>query len=330
MENLIRQPKVKVFINGKNVTRELSDFISEVVYTDSIEEKAKDELQLTLSNLDRRFLKDWAIEENTQIDASIVANGQEFRLGTFFVGDSFALREKGSVLTISATSQSYEDLKAFKVVRNESHENTTLKDLVSQIIAKCSKKSFVDAPEVPLTRVDIVNETYEQFLKRIARDYNCKFFVRAGTVVFARNLPTKEWDIVPYLINDDIRFKPKKEAVKAVEMEYYKPGSKETLVYREENPEVKEGKTIKLYGIAHNLKEAQEKVRAVLEKSKSELKAEATFTIYGQPINAGDFVVLPEELYGFLGGRYQAVKVVHSISKESGWRTKITVRKGGG
>ena len=329
MENLIRQPKIKVFINGKNVTRELSDFILEVIYTDSIEEKAKDELQLTLSNPDRRFLKEWAIEENSQIKASIIANGQEFHLGIFYVGDSFTLREKGSVLTISATSQNYEDLKAFKVVRNESYENISLKDLVSQIIARCSKKSFVDAPEVPLTRIDIVNETYEQFLKRIAREYNCKFFIRAGTVVFARNLPTREWDITPYLVNDDIRFKPKKEAVKVVLMEYYKPGSKETLVYREENPEVKGGKTIKLYGIAHNLKEAQEKVKAVLKKSKAELKAEATFTIYGQPINAGDCIVLPEELYGFIAGKYQAIKVVHSISKENGWRTKITVRKGG-
>jgi len=328
MENLIRQPKVKVFINNKDVTRELSDFILEVVYTDSIEEKAKDELQLTLSNLDRRFLKEWAIEEDSKIDASIVADSQEFRLGTFYVGDSFTLREKGSVLTISATSQSYEDLKAFKVVRNESYENITLRELVSQIISKCSKKSFVDAPEVPLTRVDIVNETYEQFLKRLARDYNCKFFIRAGTVVFAKDLPTKEWNITPYLINDDIRFKPKKEAVRAVEMEYYKPASKETLIYREENPDVRGGKTVKLYGIAHNLKEAQEKVRAVL-KSRSELKAEATFTIYGQPINAGDYIVLPEKLYGFIAGKYQAVKVVHSISKENGWRTKITVRKGG-
>ena len=42
MDNLIRQPKIKVFINNKDVTRELSDFILEVVYTDSIEEKAKD------------------------------------------------------------------------------------------------------------------------------------------------------------------------------------------------------------------------------------------------------------------------------------------------
>jgi hypothetical protein len=308
MESLIRQLKIRVFINNKDVTRELSNFILEVLYTDSIEEKAKDELQLTLSNLDRRFLKDWAIEENSRIDASIIADGQVFRLGTFYVGDSFTLREKGSVLTISATSQSYEDLKAFKVVRNESYENITLKDLVLQIISKCSKKSFVDAPEIPLTRIDIVNETYEQFLKRLARDYNCKFFIRAGTVVFARNLPTREWDITPYLVNDDIRFKPKKEAVKAVEMEYYKPGSKETLIYREENPEVKEGRTIKIWGIAHNLKEAQEKVRATLEKSKSELKAEATFTIYGQPINAGDYVVLPEELYGFIGGKYQGIQ----------------------
>ena len=326
----IRQPKIKLFINDKDATRDISNFILEIVYTDSIEEKAKDELQITLANHDRRFLKDWAIQTNSKVEASIIYNDKEFTLGTFYVGDDFTCKSKGSILTVKATSQSLEDLDNFKKIRNEGYENIHLKDLVQQIINKCSKKSIVETPDVFIERIDIANQSYEQFLKQLANKYNCRFFIRSGVVVFSNKLQTQELDLTNYLIDDQIRFKAKKEAVKFVEMLYYKPNSKQVQLYKEEVPGAKEGKTIRIQDIAHNLNEAKEKVKAYIQKIKTELKAEGTFTIYGQPVNAGDKVITPKDRYGFLGGTYEAQKVVHSIKKDEGWKTNITIKYIGG
>ena len=331
----IRQPKIKLFINDKDATRDISDFILEVVYTDSIEEKAKDELQITLENDKRRFLKDWAIQTNSKVEAWIIYNDKdgslkEFTLGTFYVGDDFTCRAKGSILTVKATSQSLEDLDNFKKIRNEGYENIYLNDLVQQIINKCSKKSIVDTPDVFIERIDIANQSYEQFLKQLAKKYNCRFFIRSGVVVFSNKLQTQELDLTNYLIDDQIRFKAKKEAVKAVEMLYYKPNSKQAQLYREEVPDVKEGKTVRIQDIAHNLQEAKEKVKAYIQRIKTDLRAEGTFTIYGQPVNAGDKVIIPEDRYGFLGGIYESQKVIHSIKKDEGWKTNITIKYIGG
>jgi len=331
----IRQPKIKLFINDKDATRDISDFILEVVYTDSIEEKAKDELQITLANKDRRFLKDWAIQTNSKVEAFIIYNDKdgslkEFTLGTFYVGDDFSCKVKGSILTIKTTSQALEDLDNFKKVRNEGYENIKLNELVQQIINKCSKKSIVETPDVLIERIDIVNQSYEQFLKALAKKYNCRFFIRSGVVVFSNNLNTQEIDLTDYLVDDQIRFKAKKEAVKFVEMLYYKPNSKQVQLYKEKVPGAKEGKTVRIQDIAHNLNEAKEKVKAYIQKIKTNLRAEGTFTIYGQPVNAGDKVIVPEERYGFLGGTYEAQKVVHSIKKDEGWKTNITIKYIGG
>ena len=262
----MRRVKYKILINNKDATRDISDFVSELVYTDSIEEKAKEELNLIIHNPeDRRFLKDWYIDEGSEIEASIIYtennNASEFYLGNFEVGDDLTARQKGAIISLKATSQSYKDLKELKRKRNEAYENLTLKELVSKIIHKCEKDALISVPDITLDRIDIVNQSYEQFLKELAQRYDCHFFIRKNIIVFSNNLePTNEIDVSDYIISDNIKIPKgsKSGAIKKVIVEYYKPNSRETQLYTYINPDVKEGKTIRLYDIAHNLEEAKE------------------------------------------------------------------------
>lgn len=329
-----RQTQVKIVLDKKDITQELSDFIIEIVYTDSIEEKAKDELQLTISNPDRRFLK-YPLPVGGKLKASVIYNNtsgkqEEFFLGTFFIGDEFTAKTEGSILTLKATSQSHQDLDALKSIRNEAYENITLKDLVTTIINKAQKNPLVDVPEINIKRIDITNQSYENFLKQLAKKYGCRFFIRSKTIVFTKELKSREINLTSYLIDDQIRYKAKQEVgVKFVEMLYYEPNSKYAQLYREAVPGVNQGKTVRIQDIARNIQEAREKVRAYMKNLKTSAQAEGTFTIYGQPVNAGDTLIVPKEKYGFLGGKYTIVKAVHSIKKDEGWKTNLEIKIGG-
>jgi len=338
----MRRVKYKILMNGKNATKDISDFVSELVYTDSIEEKAKEELNLIIHNPDdRRFLKDWYIDEGTEIEASIIYKegnkNKEFYLGKFITGDDITARQKGAILSVKATSQSYEDLKELKRKRNEAYENIKLSDLVSKIIHKCNKNAFINVPDIILNRIDIVNQTYEQFLKQLARRYDCHFFIRKNTIVFSADLPpTNQIDISSYIIDDNVKptknTNTKSGSIKKVIVEYYKPNSKKTQFYVWENPEVKSGKEIRVYGIAHNLQEAREWAKRYASKKSKEGNKQSgnNLVIYGLPINAGDIVILPEKYYGKLAGKYKAVKIQHSVKKEEGWKTNLTIEYTGG
>jgi len=333
----MRRIKYKILINNKDATRDISDFVSELVYTDSIEEKAKEELNLIIHNPDRRFLKDWYIDEGSKVEASIIytENGEsEFYLGNFEVGDDLTARQKGAIISLKATSQSYKDLKELKRKRNEAYENLTLKELVSKIIHKCKKDALISVPDITLDRIDIVNQSYEQFLKELAQRYDCHFFIRKNIIVFSNNLePTNEIDVSDYIISDNIKIhKSKSGAIKKVIVEYYKPNSRETQLYTYINPDVKEGKTIRLYDIAHNLEEAKEwaKSQAKQRAKKGNKQQDNSLTIYGLPLNAGDIVVLPEDYYGRLAGKYKIIKIQHSVKKDEGWKSNLTIQYIGG
>ncbi len=326
----IRRTKVVIKWAGKDVSADLAPYLRELTFIDTAEKGAKDELQISLFNKDSRFFDSWYPTSGDILEASLIyfdGIWHSFPLGKFTL-DRLDFKFSPQIINIRALSFISIKRDVLKQKRSKAWENISLKDVVLKIANMSGLKPIVKCPDVFFPRIDIRQESFEQILKRLAKEYNCKFNIKGENLIFSNDLYPMSYTI-NLKANDDIEdgslIVKIRDQVKAVKMDYYDPKLKKTITYTAGDASAIGDTVKKIYGIARSEKEAREKCEKELKRINSET-IEGDLTIIGRPISAGTTITISG--IGKLSGEYQVLRAVHTVSPSSGWSVRLSIKGG--
>ena len=326
---LPRSASIRVSYNGKDITDSIGSIIKSASYTDPASGES-DTLDLTLSDRDQRWIKDWLPEKGAVLTASLSvqnwdADGDTFvqSIGSFTL-DRFSFTGMPLEVTLSGISAPLD--KAFSATeRTKTWEQVTLQQIASDIAGRAGLSVFYDADEITIKAAEQSEQTDSDFLEQMCEKYNiCLKVYDKKLVLFSRK-----------------RYKEKAAAVtfrgfsafESLSWETSLPYTGASLTYtdpdKEEEVTYKTGTDERLLTVsdsADSAADAQLKCEAALEEANHSATT-LTVTVKGLPtVYAGQCAQVTG--CGAMDGKYYIDKVTHSIG--SGFTTDLEMSRIGG
>lgn len=160
-----KRTNVELTYEGKNITKQLSEYIKSFSYKDNI--NTLDEIAVTVFDKDENWLRDWVTLKGDEINANIIVieNGENkvLKCGTFFLDDKeFGKSEftfKAVSVDITSSLKNEEKTKIWS--------KTTLKNIASSI-ASAEKFSFkFTGNDLSIEKAEQKNQSNGGFLQQL-------------------------------------------------------------------------------------------------------------------------------------------------------------------
>jgi len=329
----IRKARISLIYEGKDITKDVEDYVVSLVYTDYAHGKS-DSLEVTFEDRDRLWQSSWFPEKGAKLKAEIVLtnwNGsgtKKLPCGVFTI-DEVELNGPPDRVNVKAVSALV--TTALRLEKHtKAYENTSLRQIANDIAGRHGLQLFFEGEDVQFKRIDQREESDLAFLKRISEANG--FYVKVAEEKLIL-YESKTFDSRPPVLTlkrgesqiKNYRFSSKAfEVYKACEVKYWDAEKKEVLTYRfepEDAPEV--GHVLKINERVESRAEAEKRAKAELrKKNRNELTAE--ITLLGNPsLSAGLNIRL--EGFGVYDGVYAIETARHEVSQ--GYTTTIKLRK---
>jgi phage protein D len=176
---------------------------------------------------------------------------------------------------------------------------------------------------VPLTRLDMRNESTQQFLSRQAAKYQRHFAVKNGRLLFIDPpaIGTLTIDLTNSTIVKAAEFdiSPRKAYAKA-SINYYDSQQKKLITHIQRSTQPGE-RTLTLYDQPSSLADAIKIADAALSQANQKAGGNGAMTVIGQPVDAGMIVRLTNG--GKLPVDWRVDKVVTTIKPGAGWTSRL-------
>lgn len=318
----VKKIKTNLLYNDNNVTKDFSKYIHEIIYKD-FEEDESDELTIMLNDNDKIFQNSWYPEKGAKLTCSIGFENANSTLncGTFTIDENnFYSNVSGDTLEIKALAASIN--KPLRTVRTDYYEKTSLFEIAEKIAERYNLKVIKGFIDVSVDRVNQVNETDLNFLKRISKNYGYMFKITDNFIIFLEidmyNTPcftlTKE-DIKSINFNDTTR-----NIYKECSINYFNPDTKKLCTYTASQDTGTD--TLKIRQKCTSIEQAKLIAEAKL-KDKAltgniTLKEPNTFFMAGVFFNLHGF--------GVFDGTYRIKNSAHRVSND-GWEINGDIEK---
>lgn len=186
----------KVVYNSKNITKDISEHLLSLTYTDKVEGET-DEMELTLEDKDGLWQNEWYPGKGDTIEVNIIDDDKTLPCGVFTV-DEIKLsgsKSDGDVITISNVAASI--TKKMRTKRNTAHENKTLRQLAQAVADRHGLTIQGTIPDVTFGRITQHRKSDLAFLSGIAYQYGIVFNVRGKILIFHKqtDLEKKEHSV---------------------------------------------------------------------------------------------------------------------------------------
>lgn len=323
----IRTPSYRILYQGKDITKDISYLVLSVNYSDNIMGTA-DEISIDLNNKDGRWFNEWMPDLADKINLYIGYEDNLLNCGTFSIDQKIykgfpeALSLKGNSYPLAAT-------KMFQTNKTRVFENTSLQNIVNQIINENNLQPFVKLKEdINIKRIEQQNIPDSKFLEELAKKYDCIVQFMDEKVVFSswqylENIPAKitieKSEIINYSI-DDNNHTLYKEAV----VEYFDKEENKLKTYTFKDPYIKFGETLKVIDKVESLEEAKATARSAL-RANNIITAKISLTLMGDTRLVSGLTI---NLKGFgnYDGKYIVSTAKHTIDY-GGYKTKVELRQ---
>jgi len=325
-ENRLRSYYLYIEVKGRNLYPKIADDVLSVSFTDDAEDKTKSQISLTLADINGKYSKSPILLSQTVVSAGLNVNDPikgkyQFPFGTFTVTQIRGIWKK--TITLVGTSW-IPNRQKLREVKNLHFEGVYLKDLVAQLVKSADFEPVLeDVPDIYFRRIELKNQTTEDFLKDLATKYGLSFFVKGKKVVFGKLAPKRIGLPTDQLLELEYDLNTKRSYSKIV-VEYF--DNEKNKLYRYEYDTGLPGDVYYHTAKVQSEKEAMEVAKGLAKKLNSST-ATLTITLSGFPVYAGSEVKI--SLGGAFDGTYQIQKAVHTIDKEHGWKTKLYCKLSG-
>lgn len=331
--HVVPTPVLIVKYQGKDISGDLAPYLLQCDYVDFLEGES-DSLDLSIEDVDQRWLNDWYPNQGDVLDLMIgYANEPLLPCGEFEIDEIEAegSRGGGDVVRIKALAAGVKN--ATRTRNGKAYDNTTLAGIAA-VIAKKHKLTLQGKIEhIQITRITQVYETDISFLHRISQEYGYSFSIRGKKLCFFKRSELK--DAAPTLVIDrtDVihyRFRDKvKGVVNSATVNYHDPKKKAHRKHTSKDSTAKTNRTsgdeLKLNVRAENAQQAKLKADAALDRHNEDQTA-AELVLYGSVKLVSGVNV---ELTGFgkMNGKYTIFKAPHSFSRSGGYPTTIMLKR---
>lgn len=335
----VPQPAYRLVYNRKDITHDVSVYVTSVSYTDRLSGES-DEIQVDLEDSEGRWRDAWYPGKGDTLTLQMGYAGEAIReCGTFSIDeielsgppDSVSLRGLATSVTVAMRT---------KVSRG--FENTTLAAIAQRIAGKHHLQLQGQIEPLTLDRVTQYDETDLAFLKRLARDYGYLVKVTHTHVIFSsldqlRDVPPTftftRPDISRYSLRDTInriykgaKHRSQNSRTKQVVTYQADGGESTTTVSTATRGKNTSADTLTLSGRSGNQGTAARRTRAALNL-KNQYQKVATLSMAGNiRLRAGHNVTLTG--FGASDGKWLTGSVRHSMTRSGGYTMDVEVARG--
>lgn len=335
----VPQPAYRLVYNQKDITHDVSVYVTSVSYTDRLSGES-DEIQVDLEDSEGRWRDAWYPGKGDTLTLQMGYTGEPLReCGTFSIDeielsgppDSVSLRGLATSVTVAMRT---------KVSRG--FENTTLAAIAQRIAGKHHLQLQGQIEPLTLDRVTQYDETDLAFLKRLARDYGYLVKVTHTHVIFSsldklRDAPPAftftRSDISRYSLRDTIN-----RIYKGAKHRSQNPLTKQVVTYQADGGESTatvsaatrgsntSADTLTLSGRTGNQGIASHRTRAALSL-KNQYQKVASMSMAGNiRLRAGHNITLTG--FGASDGKWLTSSVRHSMTRSGGYSMDVEMARG--
>jgi phage protein D len=170
----------EVLYNNKDISADISQYLLSIRYNDKTGKEA-DELSLTLENVDALWENEWYPEKGAKFSAKLGDKNTMLDCGQFEI-DEIEIAAPPDTVTIRAISAGVTgSLRSSKSV---AHEKTTLSQIVNKVAADNHLTVEGAIQDMYFERITQNRECDLAFLRRLAEKYGFMFSVRGTKLVF--------------------------------------------------------------------------------------------------------------------------------------------------
>ena len=325
-------PDYELIWNGKDLSKELSSYLTSLVFTDR-EEGESDELQFTLDDRDGIWRNEYYPNKGDTVSLKL-----GWKEGVFDPCGSFQIDEVKVVRSTSGSSVTVKALAALiteplRTKNSARYENITLKRLASTIASRGGMTVTGITDNITLPGISQRKQTDLSFLKAVAADYGYVFTIKSAKLVFTKSLTLQARASVARLNPEDFESIEITDAtdltVKAAKHTYWDAEKKRKISYEYQGSAAyTKPDTLKISGYAANPQQSEIKARAAWLKANNGSVTGTLIFAFGVPgILAGNNV----EIIGMgkVSGLYHISNTRHSVAFGSGARLTADVFKVG-
>lgn len=320
---------VEITIAGKNITGDVSPYLSKITYTDRVEDES-DDISLTFEDTAARWQKPWYPQQGDSLTVRLGTAGDMLDCGLFeidqiefeFPPDTLQVKAIGAAIT-----------KSLRTKNSKAFEKQSLKKIAQYFADKHGLELTGNMGE--LAKIQIDRKTQDKqtdmaFLSKLAKEYGLIFSVHGQQLVF---MTADELEGRPAVLTLDktqmskARFQDKTSQVYAAATVSTRNARSNAVKKWQIKPSGDPAKkdTLIVGGRAENESQAQAKAKGALQDKNKE-KITGSISVPGNTkLVAGVNVELTG--VGEFSGKWHITQSTHSVDAGSGYTTDITVRK---
>lgn len=332
-----RRAELVITYNGKNISRELAESLTDFTYTDAAP-GSLDDLQISLEDRGRKWQTVWSPAEGDRIKAEIKVTNwgkagetRRFPCGTFEV-DAIDFDGPPDKVSIQAVSLPV-DSEARQEKRSKAWEKVTLKTIAADIAKRAKLKLRYDVKVNPkYDRLDQSDQSDLAFLNETAIKEGIAVKITAGQLVLFDEKEFEKKPPVLSVIRDQSDVSSYKfawstayAAYRACEVSYTSSKTKKTTKAFYSPPGApKNGPVLKIKEQAENQAEALRMAEKSLREKNKEA-GKASISLAGD-IRLASGVTITVKGWGRFDGKYLVESANHNIGS-GGYTTDIEIRK---
>jgi uncharacterized protein len=327
----VHAPQWILTYSGVNISADVSQMVVAIRYVDRLD-GASGELELELEDSTKQWQGAWYPMLGDIVSLQIGYSGELLLDCGEFQIDELELDGPPDVMRLRCLAAYI--TSAMRTANTVAYESMGIVEIAGQIARKYGlalvTASSESESDVVFARVTQRRQMDLEFLKRLAREHNFDFTVRAGQLVFYER-PALE-SVAPAAVitrSDTIRFSFRNRARRiydAAEFSYFDPDTKELITQSvaADQPS-SSGDTLKIVARCETPRQAQVKAEASLHLHNMMLVDASIEGPGNAALVAGSNVQLSG--WGALDGKYLVETAKHHLARATGYRTSIAARR---
>jgi uncharacterized protein len=327
----VPSPQWILTYSGVNISADVSRMVVAIRYVDRLD-GASGELELELEDSTKLWQGSWYPTLGDVVSLQIGYGGQLLLDCGEFQIDELELDGPPDVMRLRCLAAYI--TTAMRTANTVAYENVGIVEIAQQIATKYGlvlvTASSESESDVLFARVTQRRQMDLEFLKRLAREHNFDFTVRAGQLVFYERAALESVAATVVIVRSDtIRFSFRNRARRvygAAEFSYFDPDTKELITQSVSASETSPtGDTLKIVARCENAQQAQIRAEAALHLHDMVLVDVSIEGPGNAALVAGSNVQLSG--WGVLDGKYLIETAKHHLARATGYRTSIAARR---
>jgi len=327
----VRSPNWILTYLGVNITADVSQMVLAIRYVDRLE-GASGEIEVDLEDSEKMWQGPWYPALGDVVSLQIGYGGEALLDCGEFQIDELELDGPPDVMRIRCLAAYI--TPAMRTANTVAYEDMGVMEIAAQIAAKYGltlvTATSESSSDVVFERVTQRRQTDLEFLKRLAREHNFDFTVRAGQLIFYDRPALESVPAVQTLVRSNtVRFSFRNRSRRiydGAQFSYFDPDTKELISQSvSAGSPSPTGDTLKIVARCENAQQAMVKAEALLHLHNM-LFVDAYLESPGCTVLvAGNNVQLSG--WGALDGTYLIETAQHRLTRVTGYSTSIAARR---